>query len=229
MLVFVNLYLILHFASVFATMVFKWPSQTITVLTDTRHNLIHSAAKFGFYLGISDAPSNANFWMWCHITVICFLITNMALKTTLWCFLFCLISFIWLKGPKLMMRTIERKATITAPLLKWWTLVYLYLKYNPNVLLYLYCGEERDKSHNQSYFSLEVLQKLRWSLLYLACGWFEGRGHYSATKYFIQIWTRGLNGWVLLANKTSEFCHVQFKQWATIAAMFCFSVQTAKI
>ena len=62
---------------------FKWPSQTITVLTDILHNLIHSAAKFGFYLGISDAPSNANFWMWCHITVICFLITNMALKTTL--------------------------------------------------------------------------------------------------------------------------------------------------
>ena len=83
MRVFVNLYLILHFASVFATMVFKWPSQTITVLTDILHNLIHSAAKFGFYLGISDAPSNANFWMWCHITVICFLITNMALKTTL--------------------------------------------------------------------------------------------------------------------------------------------------
>ena len=73
-------------------------------------------------------------------------------------------------------------------------MLYLYLKYNPNVLLYLYCGEERDKSHNQSYFSLEVLQKLRWSLLYLACGWFEGRGHYSATKYFNQIWTRGLNG-----------------------------------
>ena len=93
-----------------------------------------------------------------------------------------------------MMRTIERKATITAPLVKWWTLLYLYLKYNPNVLLYLFCGEERDKSHNQSYFSLEVLQKLRWSLLYLACGWFEGRGHYSATKYFNQIWTRGLNG-----------------------------------
>ena len=55
------LYLFLHFASVFATMVFKWPSQTITVLTDILHNLIHSAAKFGFYLGISDAPSNANF------------------------------------------------------------------------------------------------------------------------------------------------------------------------
>ena len=73
-------------------------------------------------------------------------------------------------------------------------IVVFVSKKKTNVLLYLYCGEERDKSHNQSYFSLEVLQKLRWSLLYLACGWFEGRGHYSATKYFNQIWTRGLNG-----------------------------------
>ena len=163
----------------------RWPPASLTVLTDER---IKFSAKFGFYLWISGPATK----IWRNITVICLLI-----------FLSHDIGNAWHWNR--LERKVPKKKWIRPTLQAYGYAKRNYISIKVVFDLQWWWGEcVIVKVHNQSY-SAQECKKCAGHCCIWPCGWLGGSlWHYSAAKYFTQIWPHLLIAEFYPPNKTSK-------------------------